>query len=133
MTIRMAENTIRLLQVPQCCSACGNQAPAEQEVRYVDFDAACDRGYGNAEAHQIALDDLILCEGCIRTAALMVDMVDGGELAAQFDSLQRRYGVEQRRADKAENYASMLEAAMDERPVAVSAPRRRGRPRKDDE
>lgn len=124
----MADNTIRLTGTPMYCSACRNQ---DSSVRHVDLDAEVDRGYGDsASSVPISMDDLILCEGCVREAALLIDMVNGEELRHQLEAVQIKLGHEQRRADAADMYAERLELALDARPVAVSAPRRRGRPPK---
>lgn len=124
----LAENVVRLTGLPQYCAACRNQDSA---VRHVDFDAAVDRGYGDGPV-PVSMDDLIICERCLREAALLVDMVDGEELKAELDRMEKRLAAEKYRADSNEKYAGQLEDAFDARPNGVNAPRKRGRPLKED-
>lgn len=128
MTLTLA-NEIRAAGTPVYCSACHNQDPSK---RHVDFDAACDRGYGERDdGHLIAMDDLVICEVCLRAAALLVGMRDMVEVQAELESLRKVARNEHYRADAADRYADQLEEAISNRPVPVSAPRRRGRPPKD--
>jgi hypothetical protein len=109
------------------CSACGCQ---DREKRHVDFDAACDRGYGADEAIAVSMDDLILCETCLRSGALLVGMIDDAEPVERIAILERRLDEEKLRADKAVSYAERMEAALAERPTPVKVSRPRGRPSK---
>lgn len=127
MTVRIA-NEIRPASLPIYCSACRAQNPGN---RHIDFDAAVDRGYGDGD-NPISMDDLILCEECVRTAARQLDMVDRSELA-QVESLERRLRNEVYRADQAEKYAESLELAFENRPQQIAAPRKRGRPARNEE
>src|SRR5579872_2884464 len=124
MSARLA-NEVRPCGVPMYCSACHNQ---DSSLTHVDFDAACDRGYGD---NNVSMDDLILCEECLRRGAELVGMRDARELQDELTSLKRRLDQERYRADQADEYAGRLELAIDARPVAISAPRRRGRPAKE--
>lgn len=122
-------NEVRATGTPVYCSACFNQDPAAQ---HVDFDAANDRGYGESDTGiKVSMDDLILCEHCLRRGAELVGMRDARELEEELTSLRRQVDREKHRADAADEYAAKLEDAMDSRPVPVSHPRRRGRPPKD--
>lgn len=123
-------NEVRPAGVPTYCSACFNQ---DSSAQHVDFDASVDRGYGNRDdGLKVAMDDLILCEHCLRRGAELVGMRDARELQDELDSLRHRVDQERYRADRADEYAGRLELAMDARPVPVSHPRRRGRPPKED-
>ncbi len=106
------------------CSACGNQ----ESVRHIDFDSACDRGYGNAEGVQIALDDLILCERCIKNGAEILGIEDSSVLKAELDETRSKLEIEQKAREKAEKYADRLEEAFDERPAQIKLDHRK-RPR----
>lgn len=81
----------------------------------------------------INMDDLILCEDCVRAGARLVGMMDTREFEAQLESLERRHRQEQDRADSLEEYAARLEGAFTSRPEPIITPRRRGRPPKDDD
>ncbi len=126
MSTRLAEDVIRLTGTPMYCSACFNQDSA---VRHVDFDAASDRGYGHGSV-PVAMDDLVLCETCLKEGARLLGMIDQTLFQAELDGLRKRYEFERKRADSADLYAEKLEAAVDARPNPVSAPRRVGRPPK---
>lgn len=126
MTVQLA-NDIRPAELPTYCSACGCQ---DKSKRHVDFDAACDRGYGADENVPISMDDLIICETCLRSAALLVDMVDGTEPLEKIAVLERRLAEEQKRADQAAAYADRIEQAIAARPEPVKVSRPRGRPPK---
>jgi hypothetical protein len=125
MAPRLA-NEVREVGTPTHCSACFNQNP---QVRHIDFDAACDRGYGNSEAVKVQLDDLILCETCLRSGAALVDMVDATELAERIATLESRMAAEVKRADQAVGYANRMEQALAARPAPVKVSRPRGRPK----
>lgn len=121
-------NEIRPVAMPVYCSACFNQNP---DARHIDFDAASDRGYGQRDdGLQVAMDDLVLCEGCVREAALLLGMEAGEDRGRELEQLRNRWQAEKDRADRADRYAASLEDAFEHRPVAINTPRRRGRPPK---
>lgn len=124
MTVRMA-NQITRTGAPMYCSACFGQ---DITLRHVDFDAACDRGYGG-EDHTISMDDLVLCETCLRYGATLVGMVDAEENANEIANLKRTLKREHYRAEEIEAYAAALELAVDSRPEKIIKPRQTGRPR----
>lgn len=117
MTVRLT-NEIRSSTMPTYCSACFNQQPA---LRHIDFDAATDRGYGNDEAVKVAMDDLILCEGCVKRGAQLLGMVDSEEQAERIADLQKRLDTEERRYKQAQGYADRMEDALQHRskPIAL--------------
>ncbi len=120
MTVRSA-NQIRPSHMPLYCSACSGQYPDRQ---YVDFDAECDRGYGDVliqgqsegqagnSGSPIQMDWLILCEDCIRNGAEIVGMIDGAPLRAEMEALKKRNETLEKRTEKAENYADRMEEAL---------------------
>ena len=120
-------NDIRPAELPVYCSACACQ---DKTKRHVDFDAACDRGYGADEAVAVSMDDLIICETCLRSAAGLVGMIDDTEPVEKIAVLERRLAEEQKRADKASSYAERMEQALATRPTPVKVSRPRGRPPK---
>jgi hypothetical protein len=125
MTVRLA-NEIRPTGVPQYCSACHNQDPTR---RHVDFDAACDRGYGNEEAVKVAFDDLILCEQCLKEGAGHVGMIDGKRVLAENSELERKLNTAKTRIEQLERYVGNLEDAFDHRPQPITVDHRK-KPRK---
>ncbi len=126
MSVQLA-NSIRPAELPMYCSACGCQ---DREKQHVDFDAACDRGYGAEGTVAVSMDDLILCETCLRSGAELVGMIDATEPQEKISVLEQRLADEKLRADKAVGYAERMEAALAARPTPVKVSRPRGRPRK---
>jgi hypothetical protein len=116
LTVRLA-NEIRETGMPVYCSACMNQQP---KLRHVDFDAATDRGYGNEEAVKVVMDDLILCEGCVKRGAELLGMVDSEEQAEHVADLERRLNVEERRYKQAQGYADRMEDALQHRAKPIT-------------
>jgi hypothetical protein len=119
-------NEITITGMPQRCSACFNQQPA---LRHVDFDAACDRGYGQEEAVKVVMDDLILCESCVKEGARLIGMTDSHELHTRLDALEHQVDVERKLRRQAQNYADTMEDALTKRPEQVQIDHRR-KPRK---
>lgn len=129
MTVRNA-NQIRPSHMPLYCSACYGQYP---DRTYVDFDAECDRGYGDqliqgqsqgevSNQPAIQMDWLILCDQCIRAAAPFVGLEDGTELNAKLEALERHNEVLRKDYDKAQKYADRMEEALTqlrEKPVRL--------------
>jgi hypothetical protein len=113
---------IREAEKPIYCSSCFNQ----QAIRHVDFDAACDRGYGKEEAVEVAMDDLILCENCVREGAELLGMSPEGTKDDRIADLTAKLAFEQRERGKAERYAGTLEDALNQKGVQLD---HRKRPR----
>lgn len=108
------------------CSACFNQ---DNKKRHVDFDAACDRGYGNDEVTKITMDELVLCEDCIRAGGELVGLVIGDVLETEVEALKRKLEDETKLRKQAQNYADRLEDAFDSRSQPVKLDHR-SKPRK---
>ena len=106
---------IREADKPIFCSACFNA----QSIRHIDFDAACDRGYGKDEAIQITLDDLILCENCVKEGAELIGMTAENEKDRTISDLERKLTVRTKERDQARRYADTLEDAVSHRPERV--------------
>jgi hypothetical protein len=120
-------NEISLGATPVYCSACFG---FDGTARHVDFDSACDRGYGE---HGVSMDNLILCETCLKSGAELVDMIDATQQADRIASLEKRLADEQKRADRAAAYANRMEQAIAARPEPITVSRPRGRPVKQPE
>jgi hypothetical protein len=106
---------------PIYCSACFNSQP----VRHVDFDAACDRGYGNEEATKISFDDLIICENCFIEGLQILGIEDSRDLKARVIKLSQRLQIEERLRKQAQNYADTMEEALQRRPEQVEIDHRK--------
>ena len=117
---------IREASKPIFCSACFNS----QDIRHIDFDAACDRGYANDEAVPVAMDDLIICENCVREGARLLGMEDETANAGHISDLERKLDVKDKRLKQAERYSETLEDAFESRPVPIALDHRK-KPRKE--
>jgi hypothetical protein len=106
---------IREAQKPIFCSACFNS----QDVRHIDFDAASDRGYGKTEAIEVAMDDLILCENCVKNGAELLGMTDDAALKARVTQLERVNDLLEKRVVKSERYASTMEDLLGQKEINV--------------
>lgn len=106
---------IREASKPIYCSACFNQ----QAIRHIDFDAACDRGYGKAEAVEVAMDDLILCENCVREGAELIGMSPEGSKDDRIADLEGKLAHAEKTREKAERYAETLEDAVHQKGVHI--------------
>lgn len=107
---------------PGWCASCFNQQP---EMRHIDFDSGIDRGtltYGDGQ--QIAMDDLMICETCVKAGAAALGMVDGDE-ESSLVSLRRELQQTRRERDAALAYADGVEEAISHRPVPLKTPRRK--------
>lgn len=120
-------NRVRPAGTPMYCSACHNQ---DSTIPHVDFDAACDRGYGlQADSGvKVSMDDLILCATCLKSGAGLIGMVDEDAQAARIESLERRLAEETKRCEQAVGYANRMEEALAQRPEPIQVNRPRGRP-----
>lgn len=128
MSVALA-NEVRPAETPIYCSACFGQYP---DKRHVDLDAACDRGFGEGPL-PVSMDDLILCEDCLREAAEVIGMRPDDEVRAERDKYKRLFEEEQRLRVKAEGYANRMEEALIHRPGALKVSKPRGRPPREEQ
>jgi hypothetical protein len=123
---RTQENEIRLTGKPIHCSACFNS----QDIEHIDFDAACDRGYGGDAVVKVSMDDLILCANCVKTGARLIGMTDEAELLAENERLKERIDTKDKALKQAQRYATTMEEAIAARPEPLEIDHRK-LPRKD--
>lgn len=107
---------------PIHCAACYAQQPG---LRHVDFDSAADRGYADG----IPVDDIIVCENCVRRAGELVGMVPEESQHREIVCLTLELSAERKARKQAQNYAERLESAFDARPQKVAVDHRQ-KPRK---
>lgn len=121
--IRLAESP------PIACSSCGGQYT---DRAHVDFGAGWDGPMvapGDvAGGKMIAVDDLVICDECLRYAAGLVGMGDTAELEHRVDGLNERLTDTGQRLGKALEAVEKLKAALSA-VEQVEGPRR-GRPPK---
>jgi hypothetical protein len=108
---------IRLCETPPfVCSSCGGQYVDRQ---HVDFNAAWDGPVMDtsqvAGMVRVSIDELVICDECLRAAAKLLGLVDPGELAAENATLERRNQELVERTTGALQYVQKLEAALAER------------------
>ena len=124
-TLRIADD-IRPVGLPVYCSACFAQDPSKT---HIDFDANSDRGYGQRDDGQtVVMDDLIICEDCIRRAGEMVGMERSEVRDRELSDLRVRADKAEREAKQAQRYADNLEDAFTNRPTPIHIDHRK-RPR----
>lgn len=124
MTVRLA-NEIREASRPIHCAACFNS----QEIRHIDFDAACDRGYSDGVAIAVSMDELVLCENCVRNGAELLGMTDSEALKAENADLKRKLDVKTKLYKQQQEYSDRIEEAVTQiRPEPVRIDHRK-RPR----
>ncbi len=111
---RLAED-IREASKPIYCSACFNSQP----IRHVDFDAACDRGYANEEAVKINMDDLILCENCVKEGLKVLGIEDSAELKAENEDLRRKLETKEKLHTQQQRYIDTLEDVVSQRGAKI--------------
>ena len=125
----MAVKSAAVLQaaMPIRCSACYGQYP---ERTHWDFEALCDRGmwYGEDGAAPVRMDDLILCEECLKEGARAIGWVSPDEEA--IERLQKELDVERKARKQAQGYAERLESAFEARSKPIRLDHRQ-KPRKD--
>ena len=102
------------------CAAC-YQHPTDG--RMIDCEAAYDGPVLNEEGLQVMIDDLILCERCVRQMAGMIHMVD--EDTDRVSRLAAELAAEREAREGLERYADSLEGAVAFRPA--DRPNRPGR------
>lgn len=103
---------MRLADVtPTHCSACFTQRTSD---RHVDFEAAWD-GPTVPGAQLVSIDDLVLCESCLREAAALVGCVDNSAAAARVQEAEDRARELAERLAGATDYIARLEQAQESR------------------
>ena len=128
----MAADCIHIAEpAPPHCSGCFQQKP---EQTHVDFGAAYDgpvvpalEGSVGVVGHVI--EDLILCEDCLGTAAALVGLGNAAALTAERDQLEA--GNRELRAQLAgfKDYTAKLEAALAAKPEPPKRPQAKPTPR----
>lgn len=120
MTVRLA-NEIREASRPIHCAACFNS----QEIRHIDFDAATDRGYSDGVAVAVSMDELVLCENCVRNGAELLGMTDSEQLLERVADLERKSDVLRKRLTQAQRYSDTMEEALGHRPDPIKLDHRK--------
>jgi len=113
-------NEVRAVGAPAYCSACFAQ---DTSKIHIDMDAACDRGYGDDIT--INMDDLVLCENCVREAAMLIGMRDATESAKDIEVLGERVKRQAYLLKSANKRIGLLERLLAENPTIEVPPDRR--------
>lgn len=95
MTDQIAAGKIRVANFDQqgifknFCSSCYQQM-LDGEATFIDFGSAWDGGTMRGEdGILISIDDLVVCEHCLRFAADLIGLVDGDEYKKQIEELTK--------------------------------------------
>lgn len=98
---------------PTHCARCFQQKPDE---RHVDFDAAYDGPVIPGTPEPICIDDLVLCESCMREAARLLGLVDWAEAGEQIATLKTQLATAEETLLERQAYVDQLEAAVSAKP-----------------
>lgn len=92
------------------CVVCFCQDPKQD---HVDFDAATDRGwYAQDTPNPVPLDQLIICEACLKAGAGLVDMVDKRPFEQDIKDKDARIDRLERELRQSRTFADNLESAL---------------------
>lgn len=106
---------------PAYCAACW--AAAQENLVFIDFDAAVDRGTLTNDQGWVldGIDDLHLCADCVRAGAQAL------ELKPELHTRQNREIARlERERDHWKDYAKRLEDSLQDRPIELERSRKRG-------
>jgi hypothetical protein len=106
---------IRLSGPPAACASCFGQYP---DRRHVDFGAAYDGPFLRGEVTggpTVSIDDLIICEDCLRIAAHELGLVEPGEMKQALMEAAATQETLAERLHGALRYIQSLEAAANSR------------------
>lgn len=70
--MRLADKT------PPYCAGCFGQDPSK---RHIEFKADFDGPFVMEGSRRVAVNQIVLCEDCVRSAARLIEMVDAEDLA----------------------------------------------------
>lgn len=118
---------VSLLETPPVrCSGCWGQYP---ERRHVDFESHWEgptfrEGVMGEDGEvsntiNVSIDDLILCEDCLRVAAKLIGLVDPDEVAEYAEQLEKRADELLERNRGLEEHNKQLKAALASDPAAA--------------
>lgn len=114
MSIQVAERIPRLSEMPMFCASCGSQDP---QARYVDFDAAWDGPVVNPDdGIKMQIDDLVICEGCLKEASRLVGLVDPDQTAETLARAQQDLIAKEEKITELQRYIDGLQAAIAAKP-----------------
>lgn len=118
---------VSLLETPPVrCSGCWGQYP---ERRHVDFESHWEgpmfrEGVMGEDGEisntiNVSIDDLVLCEDCLRAAAKLIGLVDPDEVAEYAEQLEKRADDLLERNRGLEEHNKQLKAAIASEPAAA--------------
>lgn len=109
---------MRLADDKSICSCCFQQRP---DLAHVDFDAAWDGPViDQANGMKQTIDDLVLCEQCLRSGAELLDDPRDDRMA----ELRRRVVDLEELLSKQTGYSAKLEDALQSKPKPAKPPAR---------
>jgi len=112
---------MRFTEMPAFCSGCHGQTP---DYRHIDFESYWDGPVLDlANGMKQCIDDLILCEQCVKEAAHMLGWMDAKRQQLETKRLQDELETAQQNIAKLERHSRALAAALQDRPSPPSAKR----------
>jgi hypothetical protein len=115
---------------PVACASCHGQYV---DRRHVDFGAAYDGpmlpNEEVAGGNMVSVDDLIVCEDCLKTAAAVIGLSDPADVQGELDQMVAQHEQVTERLAGAMAYINRLESANRERDTLEDAlrPKRRAK------
>lgn len=101
------------------CSVCHGQYG---DRRHVDFNVAYDGPVINEEDNiRVVIDDLIICEECLKEGAAVIGLKDPDEVAEYAEQLEKRLDEAVERIRGLERHNEDLRAAVSSKPEKVPA------------
>jgi hypothetical protein len=113
-------NEVRAVGTPAYCSACFNQ---DSSKVHIDMDAACDRGYGDDVT--VNMDDLVLCENCVKEAAVLIGWRDAVEVSKDMEVMEENLARAKYLLKMANRRIGLLEELLRQNPGVEIPPDRR--------
>lgn len=113
---------------PAGCAACFGQYP---QRTHVDFGSSYDGPMLPAQENAtgvvgVSIDELVICEECLRTAAQLLGLTDPGQTTEQLEALTAQAEELTERLAGAMAYANKLETAIAAKPKPARRPPRAG-------
>lgn len=84
------------LRLPAYCTGCYGQYP---EKTYVEFDGAFDGPVVNTDGLKQVVENVVLCEDCLRSAAKLIGLVDDEDLERHTENEREVIALRKYRAE----------------------------------
>lgn len=106
---------------PPNCSVCWQ---TRDDIRHVDFEVAHEGPVLFEGTTPVQIDQLVICESCLKAGGELVGLVDWAERADLLADLQAQLQTAEAELVKARRYATDLERAVQSKPGRRTSPTR---------